>query len=112
MIKNLLLLSTIILFLASCKDEPCDFDISGTYTFQSVNCSFLESEVPATITIANSATEFTFEGSRYEISDCEIRNIAVEENRMVTFDEGGFDFEGDFEAGGFSGSCEGRYTKN
>lgn len=68
--------------------------------------------LPASVTNSISATEFTFEGSRYEISDCEIRNVAVEGNRMVTYDEGGFNFEGEFEGDNVTVNCSGRYTKN
>lgn len=113
MLNKFFLLSFFLLFLitfSSCEDDPCDFDISGTYTFQIASC---EGPVyPQTITISNSATEFTFEGSVYTISECEVTADRIESERMVTFDDEGFDFEGNFETDNVSINCEGRYSKN
>jgi len=113
MLNKLILLSISLLSLitfSSCGDDPCDFDISGTYTFQSSTCEGLN--YPQTISISNTATEFTFEGSVYTISECEVTADRIESERMVTFDDDGFDFEGEFENDNVSVSCEGRYTKN
>lgn len=110
--KTLLLsffLFSLFTFL-SCEDEPCEFDISGTYTFQSTSCE--EVDYPQTITILSSDTEFTFEGSVYTISECEIIADFIESERMVTFDNDGFDFTGEFETDNGTVNCEGRYTKN
>ena len=113
MIKKTLLLSLFGLCLisfTSCDDEACDFDISGTYTFQSASCEGVD--YPQTVTISNSATEFTFEGSRYTIGECEVTEENIESQRKVSFDDGGFDFEGEFDNGSVTVNCDGRYTKN
>jgi len=103
-------LSLCLITFSSCDDEPCDFDISGTYTFESSSCAL--NNHPQTVTISNSATEFTFEGERLTISDCEANAEAGGSSRKVTFDEDGFDFEGEFENDNVSINCDGRYTKN
>jgi len=113
MFNKTLLLSFISLCLvtfSSCDDEPCDFDVSGTYTFENSTCTV--NNHPQTITISNSATEFTFEGERLIISDCEAATEAGGFSRSILFDEDGFDFEGEFESDNVSANCEGRYTKN
>jgi len=95
---------------SSCDDDSCEFDISGTYTFQSSSCE--EIDFPQTITISSSATEFTFEGSVYTIiSECEVIADFIESERKVTFDDDGFDFEGEFESDSITVICDGRYTR-
>jgi len=110
--KTLLLsaLSLCLVTFTSCGSEPCDFDISGTYTFESSTCE--ANNHPQTVSISNSTAEFSFEGIRLIISDCEATAEAGEFTRKVTFDEDGFDFEGEFEIDSVLVICEGRYTKN
>lgn len=113
MFNKILLLTAIALSLftfSSCGDEPCEIDVSGTYTFETTTCE--ANNHPDTITISNSATEFTFEGERLIISDCVATAEAGGFFRQVLFDENGFDFEGEFENDNISIDCEGRYTKN
>jgi hypothetical protein len=113
MFNKTLLLSALTLCLvafSSCDDDPCGFDFSGTYTFESSTCAV--NNHPQTVTISNSATEFTFEASSLIISDCEATAEAGASYRKVSFDEDGFDFEGEFEIDNVSVNCEGRYTKN
>ena len=113
MFNKTLLLSSLSLCLvafSSCNDEPCDFDVSGSYTFESSSCAV--NNHPQTVTISNSASEFTFEGSRLIISDCQATADEGESSREVSFDEDGFDFEGEFEIDSVLVNCEGRYRKN
>jgi len=113
MFNKTLLLSALSLFLvsfSSCDDEPCDSDILGTYTFESSTCAV--NNHPQTVTISNSATEFDFEGERLKVSDCEAAAEAGGSSRIVSFDEDGFDFEGEFVIDNVSVNCEGRYTKD
>ncbi len=113
MYNKTLLLSAISICLfafSSCDEEPCDFDVSGTYTFESSTCAV--NNHPLTVTISNSATEFTFEGERLTIADCEATTDVGISTKKVSFDENGFDFEGEFENDNVSVNCEGRYAKN
>ena len=113
MFNKTLLLSVFSLCLVifySCNDESCDSDISGTYTFESSTCEV--NNHPQTVTLSNSASEFTFEGTRLIISDCQATADDGESSREVSFDEDGFDFEGEFEIDSVLVNCEGRYRKN
>jgi hypothetical protein len=99
------------MFIACDKDEECDFDIAGTYTFQSSSCQFLD--VPQTLVISAGQTEFTFENSVVEYNDCEFNTVTEFRERNITFDEDGFDFEGRFDDdNNVEVTCEGRYTKS
>ena len=101
----------VIGFTSCDKDEECDFDISGTYTFQSSSCPFLD--IPQTVVVSANQTEFTFENSVFEFNDCELNTVTEFRERNITFDEGGFDFEGSFDNdNNVEAFCEGRYTKN
>lgn len=64
------------------------------------------------ITISASATEFTFEGSRYTIAECEIIEDNIASQRIVSFDDQGFDFEREFDNDNLTVNCEGRYLKD
>jgi hypothetical protein len=110
--KTLLLsaLSLCLVAFSSCDDDPCDLDVSGTYTFETSTC--VANNHPDTIIISNSATEFAFEGERLIISDCKATTDVEGFFREVSFNENGFDFEGEFENDTISIDCQGRYTKN
>jgi hypothetical protein len=113
MFEKTLLFSMLLCFLFtfySCEDEPCEFDISGTYSLQSTSCE--EIDFPQSITILSTDTEFTFEGSVYTIAECEVIADFIESERMVIFDDNGFDFEGEFEDDTLTVNCEGRYTRD